>query len=110
MTESYRRSEQRFRSALEYSAIGQALLDGHGRIVDANPALARRAWQEFFSGDAGLDLDVAARARRVEGSAVLKPVDEAPVSTNGTAQWGLAAIQNLALAGDMVEAVFAARR
>jgi PAS domain S-box-containing protein len=41
MTESYRRSEQRFRSAMEYSAIGQALLDRQGRIVDANPALAR---------------------------------------------------------------------
>jgi PAS domain S-box-containing protein len=41
MTESYRRSEQRFRSAMEYSAIGQALLDRHGRIVDANPALGR---------------------------------------------------------------------
>lgn len=41
MTESYRRSEQRFRSALEYSAIGQALLDRQGRVVDANPALAR---------------------------------------------------------------------
>ena len=41
MTESYRRSELRFRSALEYSAIGQALLDRKGRVVDANPALAR---------------------------------------------------------------------
>jgi PAS domain S-box-containing protein len=41
MTESYRRSEQRFRSAMEYSAIGQALLDRQGHIVDANPALAR---------------------------------------------------------------------
>ncbi len=41
MTESYRRSEMRFRSAMEYSAIGKALLDRQGRIVDANPALAR---------------------------------------------------------------------
>ena len=41
MTESYRRSELRFRSAMEYSAIGKALLDRHGRIVDSNPALAR---------------------------------------------------------------------
>lgn len=41
MTESYRRSELRFRSAMEYSAIGKALLDRHGRIVEANPALAR---------------------------------------------------------------------
>jgi len=94
---------------------GRNLGQGHSRLTAfaakhrSNPALARRAWQEFFSGDAGLDLDVAARARRVEGAAVLKPVDEAPVSTNGTAQWGLAAIQNLALAGDTVEAVFAAR-
>ena len=41
MTESYRRSELRFRSAMEYSAIGKALLDHNGRIVDSNPALAR---------------------------------------------------------------------
>ena len=41
MTEDYRRSEQRFRSALEYSAIGKALLDSEGRIVEANPALGR---------------------------------------------------------------------
>src|SRR5690606_38130769 len=41
MTESYRRSELRFRSAMEYSAIGKALLDHEGRIVDANPSLAR---------------------------------------------------------------------
>jgi hypothetical protein len=38
---------------------------------------------------------------RVTGPAVLNPVDEVPnVSTNETAQWGLAAIQNLALIGD----------
>ena len=41
MTEDYRRSEQRFRSALQYSAIGKALLDSEGRIVEANPALGR---------------------------------------------------------------------
>lgn len=41
MSDSYRRSEQRFRSAIEYSAIGQALLDRHGRIIEANPALAQ---------------------------------------------------------------------
>ena len=41
MSESYRRSEQRFRNAMQYSASGIALLDGAGRIVEANPALAR---------------------------------------------------------------------
>lgn len=41
MSESYRRSELRFRSAMQYSAAGTALLDGDGRIVEANDALAR---------------------------------------------------------------------
>ncbi len=40
MSESYRRSELRFRSAMQYSAIGKALLDDDDRIVEANPALA----------------------------------------------------------------------
>lgn len=40
MTESYRRSELRFRSAMRYSTIGTALLDHDGLIVEANPALA----------------------------------------------------------------------
>ena len=39
MSESYRRSELRFRSAMQYSAAGTALLDGEGRIVEANPAI-----------------------------------------------------------------------
>jgi hypothetical protein len=40
----------------------------------------------------------------IETSAVLKSVDEAAwVSTNDAAQWGLAAIQNLALIGDRLQ-------
>ena len=39
MTQSFRRSEQRFRSAMRYSAIGKALLDSNGNIIDSNPAL-----------------------------------------------------------------------
>ncbi len=39
MTESFRRSEQRFRNAMQYSAIGKALVDTAGNIVEANPAL-----------------------------------------------------------------------
>lgn len=38
MTESFRRSEQRFRSAMQYSAIGKALLDTAGNIAETNPA------------------------------------------------------------------------
>jgi PAS domain S-box-containing protein len=40
LAESYQRSELRFRNAMRFSAIGQALLDRRGAIVDANPALA----------------------------------------------------------------------
>ncbi len=40
MTASYRRSEQRFRNALQYSATGKVLLDTNGRIVESNPAFA----------------------------------------------------------------------
>lgn len=39
LTEDYRRSEQRFRSAMQYSAIGMALLDSRGVIVEANAAM-----------------------------------------------------------------------
>lgn len=40
MTDSYRRSEERFRNAMQYSAIGKALLDSSGTIVESNPAFA----------------------------------------------------------------------
>lgn len=38
LTEEYRHSEERFRTAMEYSAIGKALMDPNGQIVQANPA------------------------------------------------------------------------
>ncbi|MEO7258006.1 MAG: CHASE domain-containing protein, partial [Luteimonas sp.] len=41
MTESFRRSELRLRSAMQYSAIGNALLDAGGSIVEVNPAFAQ---------------------------------------------------------------------
>lgn len=40
MTESSRRNEQRFRNAMQYSAIGKALLDSDGSILEWNPAFA----------------------------------------------------------------------
>ena len=62
-----------------------------------DPELAKRAWAHFFKDMEAPKLGL----QKVSGSAVLNPVDEAPgVSTNGTAQFGLAAIQNLALIGD----------
>ena len=62
LTEEYRRSEQRFRVSMHYSAIGKALLDSEGGIVDVNPALCRIvgrsaksligvAFESLFEGD-----------------------------------------------------------
>ncbi len=54
-------------------------------------ALAARAAQKF-------------EAQRIQGSAVLNPVDEATwVSTNNAAQWGLAAIECLSFASSMAD-------
>ncbi|MGY0798621.1 CHASE domain-containing protein [Lysobacter sp. A286] len=40
MNENFRRSEERFRTAMAYSAIGKVLLDSHHCIVEANAAFA----------------------------------------------------------------------
>ena len=66
-------------------------------------ALALRTWREFFGDDFAKN---AARdaPRHIEGTATLRPLDEQPnISTNGSAQWGLAAIQNMALVGDSLD-------
>ncbi|GAA1310313.1 Tat pathway signal sequence domain protein [Saccharothrix xinjiangensis] len=63
--------------------------------------LAARAWEEFDTGHAGYPATREFTSARVEGPNVLKPVDEASfVSTNASSQYGLAAIQCLALVGD----------
>ena len=63
----------------------------------APPALAARAWKEFLSDDAN-GTGRPTVTQHITGPAVLIPIDEATwVSTNDTAQWSLAAIENLAL-------------
>lgn len=98
------------------AALGQHLgrlnlRDHHSRLTAYaavqldDPTLAERAWREFgVSG--GQVRREPFEARRVEGAAVLKPIDEeSQISTNAAAQWSLAAIQNLALVGDALEKV-----
>lgn len=78
--------------------VGHSRLTAYAAAKRKDPALARRAWKEF----AGLDRHPRRFATtHVAGPAVPRPADEvAWISTNDTAQWGLAAIQNLALVGD----------
>lgn len=85
---------------------GISLQQGHSRLtafaakMTNDPALAERAWKEFFggAGSEGRGRRPRLETRVVEGPEVLRPVEEAPwVSTNGSAQWGLAAMECLAL-------------
>lgn len=79
---------------------GHARLTAYAAKLNDDEALAERAWQEFRGGSGGFRPRAKLAVTQVTGPAVLRPVDEAAfVSTNATAQWGLAAIQCLALAG-----------
>ncbi len=89
-------------------ALGEAfgsinLQQGHSRLTAyaayrrKDPALAARAWKEFTEGRSGYGARQLFTAKRIDGPAVLNAVDEAPgVSTNSSAQWGLAGIVCLA--------------
>lgn len=82
--------------------LGNSRMTAYAAWKRKDPELARRAWQEFTGGKRPYP---AFAPRRVAGAAVLNPVNEVPwVTTNDTAQWGLAAIQNLALIGDALPA------
>lgn len=75
------------------------LREAHSRLTataahaEGDAALAARAAEEFLSGDAGLGLHLADLRRPLPGGGVEWP----GISTNAASQWGLAAIQNLAL-------------
>lgn len=74
------------------------------RLGDAE--LATRAWTSFAEGGEHLNHAEAFTLQRIEPPYVLTAVDEAPtVSTNDTAQFSLAVIQNLALIGDQLPAL-----
>ncbi|WP_435813381.1 Tat pathway signal sequence domain protein [Streptomyces zhihengii] len=64
--------------------------------------LAKRAWQELRTGHAGYPANHDFGTRRIEGPDVFNAVDEASLTANSSAQFGLAAIQCLALVGDEI--------
>ncbi len=79
---------------------GHARLTAYAALRKKDAALAARAWKELTEGRSGYGARQKFTSNRIEAPAVLNPVDEAPgVSTNATAQWGLAAIECLAYAG-----------
>ena len=96
----------------QVDAVGQVLTgihleQAHSRLTayaaasTGDDALAGHAWQAFEGIGEWLVHRRDFVLRRIDGPGVLNPVDEAPsVGTNDVAQYGLAAIQNLALIGD----------
>ncbi|MFT4089178.1 MAG: Tat pathway signal sequence domain protein [Asticcacaulis sp.] len=107
----YNAPEAEVAALLGQGTRGRNLRDAHSRLTayaayqEKDRALALRAWSEFFGRelretDAGLNR----RTTRIEGTKVMRPIDEDPtLSTNGVSQWGLAAIQNMALIGDTLD-------
>ena len=100
------------RAELGQVLTGISLPQAHSRLTawaahySRDAELARRAWGEFVH-DRGDQLNHNAMqlqdrwdSQLVDDASVLAPVTEATmISTNGAAQYGLAAIQNLALVG-----------
>ncbi|WP_301311059.1 Tat pathway signal sequence domain protein [Nonomuraea roseoviolacea] len=105
-------------AAEQEAEVGQALrgislVQAHSRLTayaaarTGDPAQAARAWRKFYLDEDDqlnrneLQREPHWRLTRVTGPRVPAALDEAPfVSTNDAAQYGLAAIQNLALIGD----------
>lgn len=103
--ELYNAGAEQQKARLGSALRSNGLRQGHARLtafaakLKGDPALAARAWAEFSTDWRGRKQPLGALpVTTVRGPAVLRPVDEArEVSTNDTAQWGLAAIQCLAL-------------
>lgn len=90
-------------------------VQSHSRItayaaaMENDTELAERAVSELLQDEWGIHGNAPKREKQLftthlEGPEVLNPVDEAPwVSTNDSAQWGLAAIQVSELVGEYVK-------
>ncbi|MEO8114292.1 MAG: Tat pathway signal sequence domain protein [Phenylobacterium sp.] len=104
--QSYNAPPAEFEAKTGAPGAERGLRQGHSRftayaaVKRNSPALARRAWIEFSGQGDRPDRLANAAPRRIDGAAVLNPVDEiVGISTNDAAQWGLAAIQLSALVG-----------
>ncbi|MFE1310180.1 Tat pathway signal sequence domain protein [Streptomyces sp. NPDC058755] len=79
---------------------GHSRLDAYAAVQTGDATLAKRAWTKFYSSD-GYTESSPWKTEKLTGPAALVAGSEASwVSTNDTALYGLAAIENLALLGD----------
>lgn len=98
------KAQQAARYGVNFGTLN--LFQGHSRLTAfvgktwANETVELRAWDEFYDSD-GFTESSAWNVTRVNGSEGLVALDEATwVSTNDVAQYGLAAIENLAWVGE----------
>ncbi|MEU5081588.1 MULTISPECIES: exo-rhamnogalacturonan lyase family protein [Streptomyces] len=83
---------------------GHSRLDAYAAVQTGDPALAKRAWAKFYNSD-GYTESSPWKTERLTGPAgLVEGAEAAWVSTNDTALYGLAAIENLALLGDRMPA------
>ncbi|MDX3745546.1 Tat pathway signal sequence domain protein [Streptomyces sp. AK08-02] len=92
----------RYGASFKVSLVqGHSRLDAYAASLTGEAALATRAWNKFRAGDGYPDASTPWATTRITGPTVLNAGTDAPwISTNSTALYGLAAIENLALVGD----------
>ncbi|MEU6119378.1 Tat pathway signal sequence domain protein [Streptomyces sp. NPDC047117] len=98
------KAEQKARYGSDFGSLilfqGHSRLDAYAAHRTGDKKLAQRAWDKFLRSD-GYTEKAPWKTTKVSGPAALVPGSEAAwVSTNDTALYGLAAIENLALLGE----------
>lgn len=79
---------------------GHSRLDAYAAVQLDDATLAKRAWTKFYGSDGYMESSPW-KTEALNGPVTLVPGSEAAwVSSNDTALYGLAAIENLALLGD----------
>jgi len=93
--------------AVNFRGSDFARMTAYAAYLNKDPALARRAWDQFLhaGGGGGNPALVVGtdpfNSHKVDGPAVPSPIDEINnISTNSTSQWCLNAIELLQLAGN----------
>ncbi|MFF4313508.1 Tat pathway signal sequence domain protein [Streptomyces sp. NPDC001507] len=98
------KAEQAARYGSDFGTLllfqGHSRLDAYAAVQTGDATLAKRAWTKFYSSD-GYTESSPWKTEPLSGPVTLVAGSEASwVSSNDTALYGLAAIENLALLGD----------
>lgn len=97
-------AEQKARYGSDFGTLllfqGHSRLDAYAAVQTGDATLAKRAWSKFYGSD-GYTESSPWKTEKLTGPVTLVEGSEANwVSSNDTALYGLAAIENLALLGD----------